>query len=416
MDDVQAFWYEEVVRNLTMTHYLLQIPLCIDVIPNRPGYGNFTSDVDQVRYLRGLLRLGNGLFEIAQHGWNHTNYRGKGEFKGRPYMEQLRDMLKGRAVLEEAFKGLIDGVTTFIPPHNLWDPNTTRAVAELGYRVFSSEAALEGPLHNEFDQHGVLFLGWSVYIKGPHGVKGPEELLAETMHYLNKYGVCVIVYHPQDFAWAPGSNGVNSTSYGSFLKFLKLLKLLSCELDLRFSTFTSYLKWREYRNLIPNYSFEKGALLPEGWYFSKGKGNASGFWSEVAHCLGNRSVGIMHFTPEDDGCWRTYVKVRGGTEYYFSAYLKSEDNGSGLAGIWVDYFDQNGLYLSGESIAWLKGPRGWTLLSNVLRPPPRANLAAIYCCYKGGLGRVWFDDVRMIPLRPTISPSSAQPALKPPLP
>jgi len=249
MDDVQTHWYNEIVINLTMTHYMLQIPLTISIIPNRPGYGNFTSDLELVEHLRRMLILDKSLFEIAQHGWNHTDYNGNGEFSGRPYDEQRRDIARGKEVLKEAFEDLIGDVTTFVPPFDMWDENTSKVLRELGYRVLSSNALREGRLYDNFDKYGMLFLGWSIYIReyvrGPPGIKDSLKLLAETLSCLSKYNVCVVNSHPQDFSVAEGFE-MNQTSYRSYLNFLKLLKMISSELNIRFATFSSYLRWKEY--------------------------------------------------------------------------------------------------------------------------------------------------------------------------
>lgn len=76
----------------------------------------------------------SGWVEIAQNGYKHViNYSNdhfKSEFYGRSYEEQNREIAEGRKIVQQ-----ITGhaPTTFIPPWDSFDHNTTQVLSALGY-------------------------------------------------------------------------------------------------------------------------------------------------------------------------------------------------------------------------------------------------------------------------------------------
>lgn len=127
-----------------------RVPLTLGVIPYvcRGDVHHRTADraerrpqqflilgADQVGPVKELLAM--GLCEVAQHGYTHqtvTDGPPYSEFAGVSLDEQVAAFCEGRRLLQRDFHA---PVTTFIPPWNSFDTNTSRALEQLGYTVLS---------------------------------------------------------------------------------------------------------------------------------------------------------------------------------------------------------------------------------------------------------------------------------------
>ena len=79
-----------------------------------------------------------GAVELALHGYAHQTIRDTGgwtEFMGLAYDAQLAKLKKGKDFVEQM---LAQPVTIFVPPWNSYDPNTTRALGDLGFKCLSA--------------------------------------------------------------------------------------------------------------------------------------------------------------------------------------------------------------------------------------------------------------------------------------
>lgn len=86
---------------------------------------------------------------IIQHGLNHKDHvPGRGEFGGRRYEDQYRDMRKGKDLMELYFGN--DFFPVFTCPKGGHDESTIRSMNELGYKVFSS-------YHNVYHKNKILY-------------------------------------------------------------------------------------------------------------------------------------------------------------------------------------------------------------------------------------------------------------------
>ncbi|MBF0618814.1 MAG: DUF2334 domain-containing protein [Candidatus Omnitrophica bacterium] len=82
-------------------------------------------------------------FDIAQHGFCHADHhrRGKDKYEfgpGRSYRAQAADIQKGWSLLEKAFGA--HAVPAFLPPYDLFDQNTLKAVDAAGLKIMSCGA------------------------------------------------------------------------------------------------------------------------------------------------------------------------------------------------------------------------------------------------------------------------------------
>jgi hypothetical protein len=163
-DDIAPFSQLDTLRAVNQVHIDKNVPVTLGIIAHPdPGFsGNeLLADANTLSYLQSLAT--NPLFELAQHGYTHSDSTqnavgtntprmvgtspyadrlvGAGEsseFRGRSYTEQYNIIKQGRDDISAAF-----GVTptTFIPPWNTGDTNTLKACTSLGFRLYSTNEA-----------------------------------------------------------------------------------------------------------------------------------------------------------------------------------------------------------------------------------------------------------------------------------
>ena len=111
-----------------------KIPLTLSVIP--------AKITDKCRdYLAPLVRKNKKTIEIAQHGLSHRDYsledKAKFEFgPRRSFLEQKNDIAKGKKIIKKTFG--LDPVI-FVPPWNVFDYNTFRALESEEFSFFSTD-------------------------------------------------------------------------------------------------------------------------------------------------------------------------------------------------------------------------------------------------------------------------------------
>ncbi|MEM2117233.1 MAG: DUF2334 domain-containing protein, partial [Thermoplasmata archaeon] len=483
MDDVGAFWHVNITKNLTNTHILKKVPLNIMIIPNRTDYGVITNDIELKNFLRNAS-IHKTLIELGQHGFRHISYgEDIGEFKGRSYEDQYNDINTGKEILNNAFYDVHGNITSFSPPYYLFDANTTYVCSQLNFTVFSSEIYQEIPplpyIHNNFDEHGLLFTGVGVkFVKNETTSEfySANEIIENCLDKLNKYGICVILYHPQDFATS--FDILNETKYQILIQVIDALVEYK---DISFSTMRDYYKWRsqsgiktwitldyyanettgksqnmeaarknllgkkssillknatyinstsndggtnyydilEFNNIIledqmkrilviENYSpywqcqnqvqnpgFENGSVFPDNWSFTNSQGDAVGGWDSQVRYLGVKSVNISHNSVDDKGYWSQYISVSELTSYKISGRIKSNDNGEGSSGIWLEYYSSDWSYLGGESVEWNSGNFDWKKVEKVITTPSDTVYMFIFLVYDNGIGTTWFDEIEV---------------------
>ena len=230
MDDIQDYWLNSAqvaVMNLFLSkNQSLSLGSIMHIM------GNDSKIVDKVK--EGFHK---GLFELDLHGWDHINYTKLNE-------NQQRDSLsKANAKMERLFgaKSIVS-----IPPYDVFNNDTIKAMGELGIKIISS-----GPAEEEsFDQNRSVFVanGSRTTItndnsKGPINksitiyhlpatiffksfddtkwVKTPlKDIIGNVTRNIARYGYGVIVLHPQDFA-----NSVNATTFSNSIDQKEVLDL-----------------------------------------------------------------------------------------------------------------------------------------------------------------------------------------------
>ena len=179
-----------------------------------------------VAYLRSLAS--NNLFELAQHGYdhhdNHELYGGQvpSEFRGMPYDQQYAEIAEGRNLMQSAFG---TAPTSFIPPYNIGDYNTLKALAALNFTVYSScpgdvqPTMQDGQLRSETQ---------SIALPDLRGNASAvlQLLINQTAPLLSNPNVqdIVVVYHYRYFSTGPYGDTVNSTKLGVLRDYIQYLK------------------------------------------------------------------------------------------------------------------------------------------------------------------------------------------------
>ena len=148
--------------------------------------------------------------------------------------------------------------------------------------------------------------------------------------------------------------------------------------------------------LLTNGSFEDvkddktvGWNVPEHYAFADGVGM-------------NGTRGIV-FENKDDKTFYKYpsaqVAFERGKRYEYSVWAKT-DGLTGRAQLCMEWYDANGKWLSGSYQGGFGGTKDWTQLKGVTPPIPSeaAKVRVSFLVSKGGIGKVWFDDISVKPM------------------
>ncbi len=107
----------------------------------------------------------------------------------------------------------------------------------------------------------------------------------------------------------------------------------------------------------------------------------------ISHSTGSSlQTPAFHLVPPD--AW-----VTAGHRYTLSAWARGQ-NATGVIGVAIAFFDNNGDYLGGQQSASLPtGTTGWMRLSVTALAPAGASYVALHLKSAFNTGAVWFDDV-----------------------
>jgi len=156
-----------------------------------------------------------------------------------------------------------------------------------------------------------------------------------------------------------------------------------------------YFEWNQ-GNLIVNGGAEGGQI---GWliYSSSGEEAVFNVDRTVSH-TGQASALVESKSPKYHGGWYQRLPVTEGTDYLYSAWIKTES---------LERLQVQALYLQwseggrpvGHAENVLTGNRDWTYVETTIRGPRSDDgVLLIYPTLVTGRGRVWVDDVRLLPL------------------
>lgn len=203
-DDIQPYYEASTMRAVDAVFIEENVPVTNAVIPFIGGQ-NITDADDTCAYLRELGRDHPDTFEFALHGYTHenrTDFYGSSEFGAQPYETQRAWMQAGTAELT-ACTG--DRPTTFVPPMNTYDENTTRAAAATDYTTVSGGSWFTRQYYGEAP---VFENGSVVHVASAGGyaenwatmeTKSRAELQADFDEAYAEGGTFVMMIHYPDF-------------------------------------------------------------------------------------------------------------------------------------------------------------------------------------------------------------------------
>ena len=148
-------------------------------------------------------------------------------------------------------------------------------------------------------------------------------------------------------------------------------------------------------------------LLTNG-SFEDVKGGATVGWNVPKHYAFAEGVGMngtraLVFENRDDKDFYKYpsaqIAFEKGKRYEYSVWAKTEGL-TGRAQLCMEWYDADGKWLSGSYQGGFGGTKDWTQLKGVTPPIPSeaVKVRVAFLVSKGGLGKVWFDDISVKPL------------------
>jgi peptidoglycan/xylan/chitin deacetylase (PgdA/CDA1 family) len=151
--------------------------------------------------------ISSNLFELANHGWNHVDYRTLNLAEQKSTLKMADDKLK--SIWSRSSK-------IFVTPYNHYNADTLQAMKELGLKIISadkdteSEVVPEDQLFRAFsgsdikDTYGIYHLpntiGYRSYVEGTLQKISVDDIIRKVNSRIETYGFAVIMLHPPDFA------------------------------------------------------------------------------------------------------------------------------------------------------------------------------------------------------------------------
>jgi peptidoglycan/xylan/chitin deacetylase (PgdA/CDA1 family) len=216
MDDIQDYWIESAqlaVMNLFISnHQGLTAGLIMHAV------GNDSKIINKVR--EGYQK---GLFELALHGWDHVDYTKLSE------QEQKNSLYKANEKIQRLIGSKSD---IFIPPYDVFDNTTLKAMGQVGIRILSSSLNDENSIdqkksvfalvgkktHDTVTSHDNMTIyhlpatiSNDIYIGNKQIKNSFKNVIGNVSQAINSYGYAVVVLHPQDFVKLDSNGHLTNT-------------------------------------------------------------------------------------------------------------------------------------------------------------------------------------------------------------
>jgi peptidoglycan/xylan/chitin deacetylase (PgdA/CDA1 family)/3D (Asp-Asp-Asp) domain-containing protein len=200
MDDIQDYWLKS-AQLATMSQFISRNQsLTVGIIMKDTG--NDTEIVNKVKE-----GSDSGLFELAVHGWNHTDYTKLTE------EEQRKSLEDSNKKMIELFG---NGSEIFIPPLNAFDNATINAVQQANMKILDAnsssfdELQLKGdnesgaPSSIQIPSKDFFYIPSTIsftdYYQDRPFKNSVQNIFNNVTQSINTNGYAVIIIHPQDFA------------------------------------------------------------------------------------------------------------------------------------------------------------------------------------------------------------------------
>lgn len=232
MDDVQDYWLNSVQVALMNLFESKNQSASLGLIMHYVG--NDSKIVNKINQA-----LPTRLFELDLHGWNHVNYTKMTE------NEQEDSLGKANLKMQNLFK---TKSIVFIPPLDVFNNNTLKAMDALGIRIISSAPYEENYVnqnrsvfvanHNNNNNINktksttiVYHLPSTIFFKDFENgkwVKTPlNDIMGNVTRNIRIYGYAVVVIHPQDFAKSVNGVSTNIVDLSQIADLSRLMDLIT---------------------------------------------------------------------------------------------------------------------------------------------------------------------------------------------
>jgi hypothetical protein len=216
--------------------------LIIGVVPFRKIKGNFVPINDSLFLQLEKYCISNCVIEFALHGYSHEDnhlIRGASEFANLPMVTQLKKISDAKLFME---KKLRCNISTFIPPWNTFDNNTTRALGSAGFEGISAASySLVGSTEIDFN---IKYIPYTISL-----LKLMEsQTLENDLINLPDQSIVVVLMHGYDFVenksfyYYNNSKLTNKPTSINIQKFNAFIKQVSKIKAVSFCTFKDLYK------------------------------------------------------------------------------------------------------------------------------------------------------------------------------
>jgi peptidoglycan/xylan/chitin deacetylase (PgdA/CDA1 family) len=202
IDDIQDYWVRA-GQLAAMNQFIFRNQsLTVGIIIG--GIGNDSEIVNKVRE-----GSNSGLFELAVHGWNHTDYTKLSE-------EEQRNSLSNSNRKMSALFGKASDI--FIPPEGIFNDDTINAMKQVDVKILASNRSsfdqLDLKADNNNQSHTLSSssliqsnnisyvpstISFKDYYDGQYIRNSLQNIFNNATQSISAYGYAVIVIHPQDF-------------------------------------------------------------------------------------------------------------------------------------------------------------------------------------------------------------------------
>ena len=203
VDDITPWNDLRLMKRMTEDLLSRDYGVSLGVIPHGIG-----ADRDLVRWVQKVNA--NSDIELSLHGYRHE----EDEFKTLSYDQAKIKIELGRDIMIKYFGEI---PINFIPPYNVESDGTIQALKDLGFKTFSGSVK-EYIIEDTFARAGYTT---ATYKYSEDIFIYSHQVLEECKIALDKNGICVIMFHPQDFT----TNGkTDEAKYAEYIKVLDGLK------------------------------------------------------------------------------------------------------------------------------------------------------------------------------------------------
>jgi peptidoglycan/xylan/chitin deacetylase (PgdA/CDA1 family) len=206
MDDIQDYWVRSAqlaaMNQFTERNQSLTLGIIMSII------GNDTEIVNKVRE-----GYDSGLFELAVHGWNHTDYTKLSA------EEQRTSMYDANRKMSALFGNASE---IFIPPLNSFNNDTINAIQQVGMKIINAnsssfdelqlnESSSNNNNNNESQTLSSLSIQSNKFFYVPSTIafkdyyqdkpikNSIQNIFNNVTQSVSAYGYAVVIFHPQDF-------------------------------------------------------------------------------------------------------------------------------------------------------------------------------------------------------------------------